>query len=194
VRSPTASRWGAAPRAADRVPAAVEEEDPAPGIEAVGHQRGVVAEEIAPPEARPLQEVDLRHDEVAERRRLAGRGPLEGVAAERALMVASGTTASQDGQVFVGASPSGSRPSRSTSCSSEPWSSVEVPKSSTMQSVLTTPGCSSGIDRAQAAADHLDHGRLVGTRPQQHDAGGGGWSQPSVSTATLTTTRDRPAA
>ena len=30
-----------------------------------------------------------------------------------------------------------------------------------------------GIDRAQAAADHLDHGRLVGRGPQQHDAARG---------------------
>ena len=28
------------------------------------------------------------------------------------------------------------------------------------------------IDGAQTAPDHLDHGRFVGTRPQQHDAGG----------------------
>src|SRR5690606_2006624 len=39
---------GPALRAAYSMPAALEEEDPAPGIEAVGHQRGVIAEEIDP--------------------------------------------------------------------------------------------------------------------------------------------------
>ena len=53
-------------------------------------------------------------------------------------------TAAQEGQVFDGASPVGVWPSRSTSCSSVPCVRLEVPKSSTMQSVLTTPGCSSG--------------------------------------------------
>src|SRR5690606_38137654 len=42
---------------ADAVPPAVQEEDTAPGIEAVGDERGIVAEEIAPTETRPLQQV-----------------------------------------------------------------------------------------------------------------------------------------
>ena len=161
MRSPTpSSRGSLLPAAADGVPAAVEEEDAAPGVEAVGHQRGVVAEEIAPAEAGAFQEVDLGHDEVAQ---------LTGLASPRAVRPRTGIrtagtperraarSAPQSGQFLVGASPSASWPSRSTSCSSEPCISVDVPKSSTMQSVLTTPGCSCRIDGAQAAPDHLDH-------------------------------------
>src|SRR5690606_24992274 len=54
-------------RSADRVPAAIEEKDTGPGGEPVGHQCGIVTEQVAPAEARAFQQVDLRHDEIAER-------------------------------------------------------------------------------------------------------------------------------
>ena len=59
-------------------------------------------------------------------------------------ITAIGTSASQAGQVLVGGSPSPGWLSRSTSCSRQPWICEEVPKSSTMQSRLTMPGCSTG--------------------------------------------------
>ena len=99
------------------------------------------------------------------------------------------------GKSCFGAGPgTGSRPSRSTSCSSVPWIRLDVPKSSTMQSVLTSPGYSSGSTVRRPAPDHLDHGGFVGAGPQQTTQEVGGWSQPSVSTATLTMTRISPEA
>ena len=68
---------------AHRTPAAVVEEHAAPGIEAVGDQRSVVTEQVAPFEARALQKVDLGHDKVGDRRRT--RALPEGVTAKRTL-------------------------------------------------------------------------------------------------------------
>ena len=63
---------------------------------------------------------------------------------DRAFSSAMATAAPQPGQDLVGASPASVLPSRSTSCSKVPWIRLEVPKSSTTQSVFTIPGCSSG--------------------------------------------------
>src|SRR5690606_11402205 len=53
---------------ADGVPAAGQEEDPAPGGKAVGDQRRIVPEEITPAETGALEQVDLAHNEVSDRR------------------------------------------------------------------------------------------------------------------------------
>ena len=67
----------------NRVPTTIEVEHAAPGIEAIGDQCGVIAKQIAPLKARTLQQIDLGHDEIGDRRcRLAFA---ERVAAKRAL-------------------------------------------------------------------------------------------------------------
>ena len=87
-------------------------------------------------------------------------------------MTASGTTAPHSGQSLVGATPFGSCPTE-----------VDVLLERAMQQSggaeieddaigLDDAGVLLGIHCPKTAADHLDHGRLVGAGPQQHDAGG----------------------
>src|SRR5690606_23642488 len=71
--------------AADAIPAAAQKEDSAPGVEAVGDKRSIVAEEIAPAETRPLKEIDLRHHEVAKRGCFAAFRALPEMTAQRAF-------------------------------------------------------------------------------------------------------------
>ena len=69
-----------------------------------------------------------------------------------------------------------------------------MPKSRMMQSVLTTPGCSFGstVRRPRPIIWIMVHLKELGRSSTTQLVGG--WSQPSVSTATLTTTWASPEA
>lgn len=121
---PAAPRWTAGAAAPPsprrpRVPGLFRKKMPAQPLKPLARQRRIIAEQVAPLESRAPEEIDLRHDEVGERRRVAPAG-LEGArrigtpSMRRHLCLAGGAG-------LGGGSPSPGSLSRSTSCSRQPW-------------------------------------------------------------------------
>src|SRR5690606_35298112 len=154
--------WLDALRSTDGMPASVEEEGAGPGGKPVGHKCCIVTEQVTPLEAGALEEIDLRHDEIAERNIAAVvADAVEDKTAKRAFL-----TAERDvrlalraafGRRFAGGLVAGETDLLLERAMHQAGG-AEIEHNAVG---LDDARMFVGIDGSQTPTDHLDHGRLV---------------------------------
>ena len=131
--------------------------------------RGVVAEQVHPRETRSLEKIELGHDEAVDGLRAFAR---QLAPADRAFGYGDRDLGLAFGAEFRRGFPRRrNAPVEINILFQRAVDQARRPEIQHDAVGLDDAGVFLGIDGAQAAPDHLDHGGLVGTGPQQHDAG-----------------------